>query len=97
MTYAGIVYFAGPQSRWSGKIAESEIIARHPAPWKWLARKLMLSAHSGLDATRCGYALLCDGVAIEQYDPPPAISGQDDEVFSEGTVLGALSEGRGKK
>lgn len=70
MNYYGVVYFAGPLSRFAGRIDEREVIARIRAPWRWLALVQLLSAHGSLDASKCGYALMRDGVCIEQYDPP---------------------------
>ena len=68
--YEGIVYFAGPKSRWSGKIDSGEVLARIFSPWRWLARIQMLNIHGSLRADRCGYALLRNGNCVEQYDPP---------------------------
>jgi hypothetical protein len=90
--YEGVIYFAGPRSRWSGRIDDGEIVARFAARWRWLARAQMLSAFSALDQTRCGYALLKNGVPVEQYDPPletaaPAVP----EMFRDGTVIDGLA------
>jgi len=68
--FEGVIYFAGPKSRWSGAIDDTELVARVSAPWRWLARLHLLNVHGSLDASRCGYALLRDGEVIEQYDPP---------------------------
>jgi hypothetical protein len=70
MTFHWEIYFAGPRSRWSQRIDQAEVIARGQAPWRWLARKAMLTAFKPLDPTLCGYALAQDGVCLEHYDPP---------------------------
>lgn len=67
--YSGVLYFAGSKSRWSGRIDESEVIARVSAPWRWLARRLTLSLFRQLDDGKCGYALMDGGACIEQFDP----------------------------
>lgn len=67
--HVGIVYYAGPKSRWLGSIDESEIIKRLDTPWAWLTRRATLSIFKQLDSRRCGYALLKDGICIEQFDP----------------------------
>lgn len=92
--YVGVVYFAGSLSRWSGKLDEREIIARHESRWRWHTRMMMLRTHANLDPKRCGYALLKNGVCVEQYDPPlteadmPPMS---DDVFEDGTVIDGLT------
>lgn len=69
--FHGVLYFAGPRSRWSERIDDTEIIARvAPLPWRWLARRTLLSLFRQMDSTRVGYALLRDDICIEQYDPP---------------------------
>lgn len=68
--YVGVVYFAGPKSRWAERIDESETIATFDSMWQWHVRFLTRGLHAQLDATRCGYAILKDQVCIEQYDPP---------------------------
>ena len=68
--YSGVIYVAGPKSRWAGRIDEDDIIAHVGGPWRWLARLYLLNIHGSLDASRCGYALLRDGECVEQYDPP---------------------------
>jgi hypothetical protein len=66
----GIVYFAGPKTRWAGKVDECEIIARTPdVRWRWLARAQLLNIHRQLDPSRCGYVLLDGDRAVEHYDP----------------------------
>jgi len=69
--YEGVIYFAGPKSRWSGSVDEGDIIARTGrTPWRWHARFLMMNTFTALDRTRCGYALMRGDEAIEQFDPP---------------------------
>lgn len=70
MTYEGIIYFAGPRSRWAGKVDSQEIIARFPARWRWAVLALTLQTFARLDQRRCGYVILRDGEPIEHYDPP---------------------------
>lgn len=67
--FEGVLYFAGPRSRWAGKVDEDEVIARFQTRWRWLARYLTVSLFMRLDERRCGYAILADGVTVEQYDP----------------------------
>lgn len=55
--YRGIVFYAGPFSRWQGWPAEREIIYEVQTPWLWAARLLARKVHSRLDAGRCGYAV----------------------------------------
>ena len=63
-----VVYYHGPQTHWAGKIAEREIIARHPMPWFWLARMRAKSILAELNAGACGCAILKDGEVIEQVE-----------------------------
>lgn len=67
--YSGVVYFAGPRSRWSGRMDDSEVIARVSAPWRWLASLLTLSLFRQLDDSKCGYALMDGGTCLEQFHP----------------------------
>ncbi len=67
-TYAAVVYFHGPKSQWSGKIAPEEIIAYHESPYRFLARSFARSTHGTLDPTKCGYAVLKDGETVEHVE-----------------------------
>lgn len=66
----GLIYYAGPKSRWSGKVSDSEVIARVFSRWEAIARIRLVSAFTPLDSTKCGYVLMRDGTTVEQYDPP---------------------------
>lgn len=74
--FSGVIYFAGPRTRWPGRddrsrIHPSEIIATTPPlPWRWLARRTLLATFNALDPTRCGYALMHGDDCVEHYDPP---------------------------
>jgi len=73
--YEAVVYFAGPATVWAGKVAEEEIIARQVSPYRFLARAFARSTHASLDPSRCGYAVLQDGLTVEHVEPvipPPA-------------------------
>lgn len=78
--FTWVIYFAGPRTRWSARIDAEEIIAQGAAPWRWLARTTMLGTFRGLDASKCGYALMAADVCIEQYDPPLPLSGSIEQV-----------------
>ena len=65
-----VVYFHGPMTDWSSKIADREIVARHKVPFRWLARLKVKAIMDGLNAGRCGYALVRDGELLEQQDAP---------------------------
>jgi len=64
-----VVYFSGPRTKWSGRIDDSEVIARISTRFQWLAGMLARSTHARLDPHRCGYAVLADGLAIEHIEP----------------------------
>ena len=64
--YTVLVYFEGPKTRWSGKVAEDEVIARHETVTAWLARARARQIYSGLDASRCGYVILHGNELVEQ-------------------------------
>ena len=51
------VYFSGPKTAWSGKVAPEEIIATYQIRWLWLARIKAKNVHELLDRTRCGYVI----------------------------------------
>lgn len=69
--FYGVLYFAGPRSRWAERVDESEIIARTAeVPWRWLARRALLSLFRQMDSTRVGFALMHGDRCVEQYDPP---------------------------
>lgn len=68
--YTGVVYFAGPKSRWSGRIAESETLARFDGRWRWVVRMATVSLFRRLDPACCGYVILENGVCLEHFDPP---------------------------
>ncbi len=71
MTYDAVIYFAGPKTVWSGKVAEEEIIARQQSPYRFLARSFARSTHANLDPTKCGYVVLQDGNVLEHVEPAP--------------------------
>ena len=60
-----VVYFHGPETSWSGKISEREIIARRAFPFRWAARAWARAAWGRLDPKRCGWAVLLDGEPLE--------------------------------
>lgn len=68
--YRGIVYFRGPESTWSGKVSEKEIIADYGSKWLWAVRAMTLHAYSGLNLARCGYVLFEDETIVEHVEPP---------------------------
>lgn len=59
-----VVYFAGPRSVWADKPDETEVIARFPSRWVWLAHSRALSLHRQLNSGRCGYFVARDGEMI---------------------------------
>lgn len=69
MKYEAIVYFAGPKTIWSGKVAEEEILIRRESRYLWLARSLAQSAYQLLDPTRVGYVVMKDGREVEHVEP----------------------------
>ena len=84
--FVGIVYVAGSLTKWSGRVNEQDIIAHVRSPWRWHVRLMTRNAFSGLDRSKCGYAILKDGVVIEHIEaetqepgrsgsnPPPNLS-----------------------
>lgn len=68
MRFDGIIYFQGPKTKWSGRIAEEEIIAKVSSRFHWIARWLTRSAHAHLDRSRCGYAIISDDKVIEHIE-----------------------------
>jgi hypothetical protein len=68
--FVGVIYFAGPKSRWSRRIDPSETIYHVATLWRWLTRSLLLAKFRDLDNARCGYALMDGEVCLEHYDPP---------------------------
>lgn len=63
--YKVIIYFAGPMTKWSGKVQDEETIARYRYPWLWLARWIARSTLQNLNAKRCGYAIYRGSAVIE--------------------------------
>lgn len=95
MIHEGIVYFSGPESQWSGKVSEREIIARRSFRWKWAARAFAKAAHRNLDPARCGYAVFKGGIEIEHVEPLVEVLRQDDPMFEPkpGNALGRMFKG----
>lgn len=68
--FFGVIYFHGPATQWGNRIDEREIIARYTAPYLWMVRLVVRSAHARLDSTRCGYVISShDGQTIEHGVP----------------------------
>lgn len=68
MTFKVAIYFAGPMTKWSGKLQDEEVIARHRYPWLWLARWVGRSTMKNLNANRCGYAIFRGSELIESHN-----------------------------
>ena len=66
--YIGVVYFLGPKTLWSDRVADEEVIARFESPWRWHAWLLTRIAFLGLDRMRCAWVLLKDGQVIEHRE-----------------------------
>jgi hypothetical protein len=64
------VYFHGPATDWSEKIAEREIIAQHSVPFLWLARLKVKSIMDELNTGRCGYVLTRGETELEKHEAP---------------------------
>lgn len=72
--YRATVYFHGPATAWSEKIAPGEVIAQVQSRWLWLARARAVSTVASLNAGRCGYAITHgDEVIEERRAPKPAL------------------------
>lgn len=69
MKYQWVVYFAGPKTKWTGTVDESETLAFGEAPWRWLARATARGVYRSLDSRKCGWVLLQDGAQIERWTP----------------------------
>lgn len=73
--YEVLIFHNGPRSKWSGKVADDDVIARFRYPFLWLARWCASSMMGQLNQGRCGYAILKDGVVMDQYSPQPQPAG----------------------
>ena len=67
--YDSVVYFAGPRSKWSGKVSEDEIIARRQVPFLWAGLFWARSACRQLNMTRVGIAVSFDGTVVFHQHP----------------------------
>lgn len=67
--YEAIIYFAGPKTIFSGKLAEDEIIMRRPLVFRWAALSHARAVHARLDPQRCGYVVRKGVEVIEHVEP----------------------------
>lgn len=62
------VFFRGPLTQWSQKVAEDEIIARRRFRSRWLASVWARNLCGQLNPARCGWVVLSDGEQVEGSD-----------------------------
>jgi len=67
--YRGVVYFNGPQTRWSHKIDPAEVIFDFSHPWRWLVESRTRQVWRQLDPSRCGYAVLREDSVLAEFHP----------------------------
>jgi hypothetical protein len=74
------IYFAGPESRWSGKMSARETIAHHVSPWLWLAKMKAKATLKDLNEGRCGAVIINDDAEVLHIEHRTNVSKSLEEV-----------------
>jgi hypothetical protein len=80
LNYLVTIYFTGPKTQWSGKVATEEIIGQRSYRWWWMARLSARSSLENLNLRRCGYVIQKGDEVLEHVE---ALTEDEIEVASQ--------------